>query len=104
MIKIEYVKGLSDQTYVYDVIIQKPMTVGEFIREWMTERPGEWGYFGIYDGRSVFGNPKCEYSDGKITTDPIPDEHLNAEIDSVNGSGGWTRSDFIFKIRRKTDG
>lgn len=98
MIEIEYGKGYSDQTFEYKITIRKPMTVGEFIKEWMTERPDEWGYFGIYDdGRTIFGNPKCEYSDGKIITDPIPDEYINAEIAEVNGSGGWTRSDFIFK-------
>lgn len=100
MINIEYVKALSDQTFVYEVTIQKPMTVGEFIKEWMTTRLDEWGYFGIYDGKTIFGNPQCGYLDGKITSDPIPDEYLNAEIDTVLGSGGWTRSDFMFKIRR----
>lgn len=100
MIKIVYTKSRSDQTFEYGVIIQKPMTVGEFIKEWITTRPNEWGYFGIYDGRTIFGNPQCEYSNGKIITDPIPDEYLNSEIDAVNGSGGWTRSDFIFKISR----
>lgn len=103
MIKVEYVNSFSDQTFGYKIMIQKPMTVGEFIKEWITTRPDEWGYFGIYDRETIFGNPKCEYSRGKIITDPIPDEYLNAEIDEVNGSGGWTRSDFIFKTKEKND-
>lgn len=98
MIDLEYVRSCSDQTFDYKAIINKPMTVGEFIKEWMTTSPNEWGYFGIYDGKTIFGNPQCEYSKGKIITDPIPDEYLNAEIDEVTGNGGWTRNDFIFKI------
>ena len=98
MIDLEYIRSCSDQTFDYKAIINKPMTVGEFIKEWMTASTHEWGYFGIYDGKTIFGNPQCEYSDGKIITDPIPDEYLNAEIDEVTGNGGWTRNDFLFKI------
>lgn len=97
MITINYGRGCSDDTYEYIVKISKPMTVGKFIEEWLTEQPNEWGYFGIHDGKSIFGNPKCEYSQGKLITVPLPKKYLNAEIDSVIGGGGWTRSDFIFK-------
>ena len=103
MIKINYGKGYSDDTFQYIVTISRPMTVGEFIEEWLREQPSEWGYFGIYDGESVFGNPKCEYRQGRLTTAPLPTKYLNTEIDIVLGSGGWSRSDFAFKIRNKTE-
>lgn len=100
MIKISYGASRSDDTFEYIITIRKPMTVGEFIKEWITKKQDEWGYFGIYDGKTIFGKPKCEYSKGKIITDPIPDEYLNAEIDAVSGSGGWSRSDFKFYVER----
>lgn len=99
MIKIKYGKDSSDATCEYIITISRPMTVGEFIEEWMAKKIDEWGYFGIYDGKSIFGHPKCEYRCGKIVTEQIPDEYLNAEIEEVFGSGGWSRSDFIFKLR-----
>lgn len=97
MIKIEYGQEYSDCTCDYKVTISKPMTVGEFIAERLKDKR-EWGYFGIADGKSVFGNPHCEYSNGKIVTSQLPQKYLDAEIEEVYGSGGWSRSDFKFVV------
>ena len=96
-IKITCGETRSDCTAPYKVTIPEGMTVREFIAEWL-EDPREWGYFGIYDGRLGFGNPKCEYRDGKIITDPLPDDILDSEIKKVIGDGGWSRSDFVFIV------
>lgn len=98
MIKITYLKANSDATYLYNVGFPKGMTVGDFIKEWLESRKAEWGYFGIADGKSIFGSPRCEYARGEIITEPLPAEILEKQIKDVSGSGGWTRSDFLFVV------
>ena len=100
MINITYGKPYSDDTWEY-IITTDNKTVGDFICEVLKDKD-EWGYFGIYDSKTIsaLGNPKCEYSDGRIIGKPLPQEYLNKEIKSVSGSGGWSRSDFLFMVER----
>lgn len=100
MSKIQIRKGREggDCTAPYYVTIQKPTTVGEFIEEWMKDER-EWGYFGICNkSEPFFGSPVCEYWHGKIKGEPLPKEILKSNIDEVMGCGGWSRSDFQFKL------
>lgn len=88
----------GDCTGPYYITLKRECTVREFMEYWM-QKQQEWGYFGIDDGLGTpFGNPQCEYRYGEIITSPFPEEILNAKIRHVSGSGGWTRSDFLFKI------
>ena len=96
MIKIDYVQSYSDDTYKYAMSFPDEMTVGEFIEEWLKNK-NEWGYFEVC-GSSIFLEPKCEYANGKIKGDPLPEYLLTAPIIEVQGSGGWSRSDFLFLI------
>jgi len=98
MINVMYGKQYSDETWDY-VITTDNRTVGDFIREVLKDKR-EWGYFGIYNSKmlSVFGNPKCEYAFGKIIGEPLPQEYFSKEIKSVSGSGGWSRSDYLFVV------
>lgn len=98
MINITYGQTCSDETSIYRVDISKPMTVGQFIDEYMAGCPNNWGYFGVRDGESIFGNPKCEYSHGEIKGKTLPKDILNRNIKKVHGSGGWSRSDFQFEL------
>ena len=95
-IYIRYGKTASDATAQYYITLAKPMTVGEFITEWLTT--GEWGYFGIRKPGVIFGDPQCEYMHGKIIGKGLPEEYLNKPIKNVYGSGGWSRSDFEFEV------
>ena len=97
-ISIRYGQTGGDQTSVYFITLKKSMTVGEFITEWLTEEQGEWGYFGIYKANTYFGEPRCEYSHGKIVGENMAENYLHKEIKKVYGSGGWSRSDFIFEV------
>jgi len=103
MINIKYGKPYSDDTWEY-IITTDNKTVGDFIREVLKDTH-EWGYFYIYDSKksSVFRNPRCEYSHGKIIGEPLPQEYLSKEIKSVSGSGGWSCSDYFFVIESDED-
>lgn len=91
----------SDCTGPYSVSISKPMTVREFINELLSTYPGEWGYIGIYKYGTIFGDPYCEYWHGKLLYS-LPDEYLDRKIEQVDGSGGWSRSDFLLKVEGET--
>ena len=88
----------SDCTGPYEVKISKPMKVREFIDEILSTYPHEWGYIGIYKERTFFGEPCCEYKWGELLY-KLPKEYLDKEIESVDGSGGWSRSDYLLHIR-----
>ena len=99
-IHITYGSMGSDCTSKYYINFPQGMTVGEFINEQLADE-SEWGYFGIYDPNQYWfepGNPCCEYRKGKITSESFTDEILNSVIKKVEGSGGWSRSDFKFVI------
>ena len=85
----------GDCTSLYYVTLKKPMTVGEFIDEWVKEMPGEWGSIRVCDGVHAYGNPCCVYKHGKIVDNyGMTQEILSKPIKEVNGSGGWSLSDF----------
>lgn len=98
MIKIEYGKEHSDCTSDYIVTTNAP-TVGDFINEWLTNHPGEWGCFSIKTGKGLFnGDPYCEYRYGKIISNPLSNCILSKKIKHVTGIGGYSNSNFQFEI------
>lgn len=87
----------GDCTAPYSVSEIKAKTVGELIEEILTENPNEWGYIGIKSVKSIFGNPKCEYSYGKLLYS-LPEDVLSKQLISVSASGGWSRMDYLITI------
>ena len=89
----------SDQIYE---VIGNP-TVRELCDYIVKTKTEEWGYIGIYDNKSVFGNPSIEYSDGSYVDkngNPIEfniqDDIANKIVKDVKASGGWSRMDYLF--------
>lgn len=87
----------GDCTAPFSVTGYKANTVGELILEIFKKNPREWGYIGIKDGKSTFGNPKCEYNCGKLLNN-LPNDIIQKEIKSVSASGGWSRMDYLITI------
>lgn len=86
-----------DCTAPYDVILDKPYTVEEFIREIQTTRLGEWGEFvvrrkgsGWFDRMAVveYRYGKIENRDGEKTE--IPDIIASLPVKEVKANGGWS--------------
>ena len=93
----------GDCTCGYGVTLDKEYTVREFIETVFKELSGEWGYFGIHNesgdvSARLFGEPRCEYRYGKLTTQSIPDEYLDKNIIEVTADGGWSRMDYQFWV------
>lgn len=89
----------GDCTAPYYVTLAKKMTVKEFIDEWI-QNEREWGYFYVKEkDKGWWQYPSCEYRYGKIKKDDIEQYH-DKVIKEVSGSGGWSRSDFTFTVRK----
>ena len=89
---------------IYEAIA--PITVKEFCEYILTTN--EWGYIGIKDGNSVFGNPRIEYIDHQYVDEkrnPIkmnwPEHILNSYVTKLDWDGGWSRGDWLFTIKRR---
>ena len=88
----------------YDVTFNKPTTVREFIDEVLNNNAisdHEWGYIGIACKGEIFGKPKCEYADSKITTDALPEEFMDKVIIRCIASGGWSRMDYTIYLDKE---
>lgn len=89
----------SDCTAPYDVIMDKPYTVGEFINEVFTTRPGEWGEVVVKrKGRSYFDRmASAEYRYGEMES-AMPEEFASLPIKEVKAAGGWSNMDYYLII------
>ena len=88
----------GDCTANYDVKLNKPHTVGEFINLVLIERKGEWGKFEIYNPDvSWLDYERYEYRYG-ILKDAILKEIHEKKIISIEAHGGWTQMDYLLKL------
>lgn len=90
-------KERGDCTAPYSVNLKKEYTVSEFVKDVVSNRGDEWGYFIIDDGETIFGSPRFEYRWGELLS-TFPEEILNKRIKSVKADGGWGSMDYIIEI------
>ena len=90
----------GDCSAYYDVRLDKPHTVDEFINLVLIERKGEWGEFKIYNPNvSWLGYERYEYRYG-ILNNSVPNDLLEKKIISITAHGGWTRMDYLLKLEQ----
>ena len=90
----------GDCSAFYDVTLDNPHTVGDFINSVLVERKGEWGKFRIYNPNvSWLDYEQYEYRYG-ILKDVISNELLEKEIISIEAHGGWTQMDYLLKLKK----
>ena len=87
----------SDCTAPYGVKLNGEYTVESFIHDVLLDRR-EWGFIGIRDGHSTFGNPCCEYSNGEIKSSSMTEEFSKMKVVSATASGGWSRMDYLLVV------
>lgn len=90
-----------DCTAPYDVQLDKPYTVAEFIREILVARPNEWGKFYVRRKGSDWMDRMAviEYRYGKMESRDgeklvIPEEFATLSIKEVEARGGYTAMDY----------
>ena len=90
----------GDSTTNYDIKLDKPCNVGEFVNMMLKERPDEWGEIHVYKPLDTFSakHPSCEYKSGSLITDPLPDDILAKPIQSIRANGGWTYMTYFITL------
>lgn len=91
----------GDECAPYDVKFDKPYTIGELVKEVLTERSNEWGEFEVREGGGWFKPTifRVEYKYGKLLGD-LPDEVANLAIESANSYGGWSNMDYNIIVKQ----
>lgn len=100
MIEIKATGGMGgDATYPYDVIMDRPYTVKEFVDEVLAEKEN-WGCVHVSDNpRNMLGKALCWYRYGKLEEEYASlEEYENRLVKSAHGSGGWSRYDFTLMV------
>ena len=77
----------------YAVTLDKTYTVGEFVRTVLENNPGDWGYISIRDGWTNFGDPVCEYRNGRLRS-AMSRGARDKKVASVAAVGGMGRVDY----------
>lgn len=88
-----------DCTAPYDVILDNPYTVGEFVEEALATRSNEWGNFDVMGSRSDYFHPtaRVKYRYGKLL-ETLPENLLSMQIERVKAHGGWSNMDYQLYI------
>lgn len=99
--KLKYICSLGDATCDYELIIEKPCTLRQFVKDVVSNKK-EWGEIGITseDPFKVFGDPYIKYKHGELLS-TFPDELLDKQIDieaEHRASGGWSRMDYLVRL------
>lgn len=89
----------GDCTTPYEGEFRKPMEVGELVSIALS-RTEDWGYVGIKDNETIFGNPRCEYRKGKLLSE-LPREIIDRKIDRIQIDAGWTRTDYLLTLEEE---
>lgn len=91
----------GDCTAPYDVMLDKPYTVGAFVEEVLATRSNEWGNFNVMGSGSDYFHPtaRVEYRYGKLL-EALPENLLSMQIDRVKAHGGWTNMDYRLYITK----
>lgn len=97
-IKLTRVSDIVNETANYAVELDGVYTVGEFIDKLLSEHSNEFTHGNVCIYREYtdwfFQRPNCKYKDGKLVSDPLPDDKLAMTISDIVASGGWGRMDF----------
>ena len=77
----------GDETSLYEIKIDKPITIEEFIDCILEDHYDEWGYID-------FGTNRIEYRDGQIRSGYLPIKQI---VSGGTANGGWSRMDYKLK-------
>ena len=99
MIRIKATGSMGgDATYPYDVIMDRPYTVKEFVDEVVAEK-GNWGRIDVSDSPDKWRKDVlCWYRHGKLDERGMTEGYEDKLVKSAHGSGGWSRYDFTLMV------
>lgn len=88
MIKLNNIRTFGDCMSLFQVSLDKDITIREFIDEVLTKN--EWGFIYVNDIKIIHD---CEYRQNMLITE-LPPNVLDYKIEKITADGGWTRMDY----------
>lgn len=92
----------GDQCFGYNVKIEAPCTVKEFIEEVLRQRTDEWGTFEIGKAENMkyldAMMQRVKYEKGGRLKEEIQREIGGKQIKAVKARGGWTLMDYFIGV------
>lgn len=79
----------------YDVLLNRECTLREFV-DCVLKNDREWGFVRL---GSCFEGNELEYRSGKILRSEFTDAELESTIETVISNGGWTRMDYVVRLK-----
>lgn len=75
----------------YEVLLNRECTLREFV-DCIIKNEREWGYVRL-------GDRKAEYRYGRILSNEFSESELESTIETVISNGGWTRMDYVVRLK-----
>ena len=92
----------SDCATPYDISMNHPYTVKEFIGDMLIQFPGEWGYIQLYKRGEIWGDNivRCRYRNGHLQAS-LPDKYMDREVYAAKAWAGFSRMDVTLTLQTK---
>lgn len=92
----------SDCTASYDISMDHPYTVREFIDDVLAQFPKEWGYIQLYKRGEIWGSNvvRCEYKSSLLLSS-LPEQYMDREVYAAEAWAGFSRMDITLTLQTK---
>lgn len=85
----------GDACAPYEVLLNRECTLRELV-DCILLDDQEWGYVRI---GAWLDSKKLEYRYGKILSSEFTESEMQSTIETVRSNGGWTRMDYMVKLK-----
>lgn len=86
----------------YDISMDHPYTVKEFIDDMLSQFPDEWGSIQLYKRGEIWGDNivRCEYEYGRLVSS-LPEKYMEREVYIAEARAGFSRMDITLTLQTK---
>lgn len=103
MLELQFSGTMSnDGTASYDISMDHPYSVKEFIEDMLAQFPDEWGYIQLYKRGEIWGDNivRCRYRNGHLQAS-LPDKYMDREVYAAEAWAGFSRMDVTLTLQTK---
>jgi len=92
----------SDCVAPYDVLMDHPYTVREFVDDMLAQFPNEFGSIRLYKRGEIWGKNTvwCKYKCGRLLSS-LPEQYMDREVYKAEAWGGFSRMDITLTLQTK---
>lgn len=101
MFSFEFLQNNKDTTKSYELVLDRPYKISEFISELLRIKINDYGTIVILEDDKDLRDqtPYCTYSSGKLTYSKITYHYLDKYISTITVKSSLHRMDYTIHIR-----